>query len=236
MTGILNKARTLVLANIHNLLNKAIEMNSVEALKVYVRDLQDGRNDIREAVAMSHGSIRVIKQDIQNLEAKIEATEKSIKVVLSDGDTSNDRVATNLAVNLVGYKKTLEARKQELESAQSEAAALEKPLSIVETKLREVVNQISRLESLERATKAKEKAVGALEKAEDIVGAAGSVDVDNITRKLQTRAAATDVKLERALEGIEESTTSLEAEVELARIKQDLANKDKEAEQASSFH
>jgi len=229
MAGILEKIRVAVLSNVHILLDKVIDLNSVEALKVYARDLEEARNDMREAAAAEEGNKRVLIKEIQELNTKISTTEKNIKLILSDESEENDHFATKLATQLVGYKNSLKAKTEELEATEKNAAALDKSLSTVENRLTEMVNRLDYLESLERTTKAKEKAAEAVEKASEVVGAGAGVKVDDIERKLEKKAATAGVKLERAMGNIEDAGTSAEAAAEIARIKQEMEKGKKEA-------
>ena len=69
----------------------------------------------------------------------------------------------------------------------------------------EMLRNLNRLESMERAAEAREKAATALKGAAAVVGAGAAASVDNVTVRLKDREAVSQARFDRALASIGES-------------------------------
>lgn len=213
MATIFQKLRTLTLGNIHDLLDKAIDLNSLGSIRQHIRDLETARDELSDQAAVTDASVGVIGSKISNLNIQIATTNGNIDLILSDEDDSNDHLATPLEARLMGFESELESLNEELTSTKATAQALNEAASKVSAKHLEMMGHLRRLESLDRTTKAKERASEALKQAS--VG--DTVSVDNVTERLEQRGAVADSKLKRALGNLSDSVDVGVAAVEAKR-------------------
>lgn len=219
-TGLLQKLRLGVLANANALLDRIIDMNSVEAVKEQVRALEDARDQLKRDCATAEGSRRALQREVLRADGAVTATEENIRVILGDGDPSNDHFAAKLAERLVGVTEDRKATATELEAAKTTATALGSALERVELNLAVMRRQISTLDSLERQSRANEQAASAVERASELVATGAEARVDDVASKLERRTEASRVRLEQAMEGTgTDGGVSPEAAAILARIK-----------------
>lgn len=218
MAGILNKARILFLSNIHQLLDKAIDMNSVAAVQQYVRDVEDALNELSESVAASKGSLNVSQRDQMRLQGEINQLNANIDAILTDGNPANDKFAVKWQTELTSKDQELDLLIQQVEVHQKEFDALSQTRTALENKKNAMVSQIDRLKSLQAMTEAKEQAASSIQQATELTNNLnGGPSVDNVTRRLEQRAATADAALDQAMGSIN-STTGADEAAALAEI------------------
>lgn len=197
MATVFQKLRTLTLSNIHGLLDKAIDLNSVEAIKQHVRDLEAASESIADEAAVAKGGVQSKHKQITELTTQIKTTNENIDLILSDADPSNDNLAEPLEARLIGFEESLKVKQVELEEAEKLAADLSDAATKIEAKHQEMLSSLRRLEAMDHSTKAKEKAASAIKQAGEL--AAGADSVDNVTQRLEERDTVASARLERAL-------------------------------------
>ena len=195
MVGIGEKIRTLTLGNLHDLLDRAIDLNSVGALKQHIRDLEVAKDQITDEAVIAKGQTNALRTEVENLQLQIKTTDENIDLILGDSDPTNDAVAETLEARLIGYEEKLKEKRDELRTADETSIALWESAQRLTAKHTEMLGNLRRIESTDRATRAKERATGALKQA----AKTGEVSVDNIQSRMQERATVADSRFERAL-------------------------------------
>ncbi len=199
MATLFKKFRTFALSNLHTLLDKAIDLNSIGAVKQHIRDLEEAKEEIADEAAIAKGRVSAADKETAALQAKIAATNENIDAILNDGDASNDHLAEKLDVRLQGYEATLQGNQEEYAALKQTAEALAQATERLATKHAEMMRNLKRLEQLERAAAAKTKAAEALNAAAKVTAGAGQVSVDNIENRLREKSTVADAKFERAM-------------------------------------
>lgn len=195
MATVGEKVRTIVLGNLHELLDKTIDLNSTGAIKQHIRDLETARDKITDEAAIAKGRLLTLQSEIRDLNVQISTTNENIELFIGDGDPSNDQLAETLEARLIGFEKKLADKKEALAAETTTSTALEEASSRLRAKHAEMVEILRKLESIERTTRAKETAAAALRQASKT----GEVSVDNVTQRLRQREIVANARFERAL-------------------------------------
>lgn len=212
MAGVLAKLRTLTLSNVHALLDATIDLNSLEAVKQHVRDLQDERDKMVSAAGEAEGHVRSTSTEIAVLETKIKDTGANIDLILGDGDASNDHLAERLDLRLQEIEAELEAKREELADLTKIAGELNNVAEQLAAKHRRMMEQLRKLQTLDRTAAIKERATAALRAAG--TGGVDRADVDNVERRIRERSDRAGAQFDRAMDDTRE-----EADVDVAAIK-----------------
>src|SRR5215831_5815299 len=114
MAGLLEKVRIGVLAQAHNLLDQLIDLNSPQAVKQYIRDLENSISGIENDAAEAAGHVTTTDREVHKLMGQIESYDHAIDAILTSNDPSANDKARELQVKLNGYKQQLEAKQTEL--------------------------------------------------------------------------------------------------------------------------
>ncbi len=224
MASLFDKIRIFTVSNLHQLLDAAIDLNSVAACKQYVRDLEEGKNKIRDQAAAARGRLGQSQAAVATLEHQIQTDIEHAQLLLDDDDTSNDADAQRLMEGVVTKTELVETKKSQYATDKQVADALGDAVRKITAKHAEMVTNVRRLEALEQQTKAQEQATGALQAAGKIASGADGVSIDNVEQRLRDRAAASNERFKDAMSdvsggSVQESVTSAKAKQMIAAMK-----------------
>src|SRR3989344_5452236 len=104
MASLFEKIRTVVLANAHQLLDAAIDLNSVAAVKQHIRDLEGAIDQMEEAVIEANGNRTTVKRQLNDKRSQIAELNQNIDFIVGDGDESNDHLALPMEARLQGLE------------------------------------------------------------------------------------------------------------------------------------
>ena len=68
MATILEKAQTLISANLHAMLDRALKANSLAVLDEYIRQVQENLESLEDAAATVGGQVRTLKRKTTEFE------------------------------------------------------------------------------------------------------------------------------------------------------------------------
>jgi phage shock protein A len=199
MAGLFQKARVAALSSAHGLLDKIIDLNSVGAVKQYVRDLESALEDLQDAAATEAGHLRTAQRDSLQIQSQMKELNQNIDFILSDSNPANDYLAKPLEARLIGLEQRNNAKTEEITSTQQSSQALNEAASTLQTKYQNMVEQLQRLEAMDTAAKAKENAAQAIRNAGRMGSAGGTVSVDDISDRIQRRSDVADAKFQQAM-------------------------------------
>jgi len=197
MAGLFEKARIAALSTAHSLLDKVVDLNSIGAVKQYVRDLESALEDLEDASAAAAGHVRTIKREAEQLKAQIKELNQNIDFILMDGKPENDHLATPMEAKLIGLEQRISTKDEEIVTGQKTAQALAEAVSTLRTRYQNMVQQVQRLEAMDKAAKAKENAVSAIRQAGKITSTGSDVSIDAVADRIQRRADIADAKFEQ---------------------------------------
>jgi phage shock protein A len=199
MAGLLQKARIAALSSAHALLDKVVDLNSIGAVKQYVRDLENALEDLEDASAAAAGHVRTVQRDADQIRSQMKELNQNIDFILGDNKPDNDYLATPMEARLIGLEQRLGTKDEEIATGQKTAQALGEAVSTLRTKYQIMVEQVQRLEAMDMSTKAKEGAVDAIRQAGKITSAGSDVSIDAVADRIQRRADVADARFERAM-------------------------------------
>src|SRR5215471_7336837 len=114
MAGLLEKVRIGFLAQAHTVLDKFIDLNSPQAVREYIRELESSIEGIENDVAEAAGHVTTTDREVHKLMGQIESYDDAIDAILSSNDPSANDKARELQVKLNGFKQQLEAKQAEI--------------------------------------------------------------------------------------------------------------------------
>ena len=199
MAGLFQKARIAALSTAHALLDKVVDLNSIGAVKQYLRDLENALEDLEDASAVAAGHVRTVQRDADQIRHQITELNQNIDFILSDNKPDNDSLATPLEARLIGLEQRIGTKDEEIAAGQKTSQALVEAVSTLRTRYQNMVQQVQRLEAMDMASKAKESAVKAIRQAGQIASVGGDVSIDAVADRIQRRSDVADARFERAL-------------------------------------
>jgi phage shock protein A len=207
MAGLFQKARIAALSAAHTLMDKVVDLNSIGAVKQYVRDLENALEDLEDASAAAAGHVRTVQRDADQIQYQIKELNQNIDFILSDNKPDNDVLAAPLEARLIGLEQRMSTKAEEISTGQKTSQALLEAVSTLRTRYQNMVEQVIRLEAMDKATKAKESAVEAIRQAGQIASAGADVSIDAVADRIQRRADVADARFERAMGEMNDQVT-----------------------------
>ena len=201
-----SKARVLALSVAHSLLDKGIDLNSVEAVKQNIRDFETSVETLESAQATHRGLLRGLVRDLNELTNKRTGLNEQIDSLLTDNDPNNDHHAATLEAELMGVEPILADKEEEERDMTGTIDTMGKTLSSMKAVLTTRKSQLSRLTSMQHAAGAKESAATAMRQAKDRMSTGVDASVDSTAARIQKRYDIADEQLKSASEGFTSAT------------------------------
>lgn len=217
MATLLEKTQTLISANLHAMLDKALQANSLAVLDEYIRQAQDSLDDLEDAAATVGGQVKTLKRKMDEFEKKAQELDDQIDMLLQ---RRKDDLAVAAQRKMNNVRDMAQEYRAQHERQQQEYKQLLDARLKLEAKLTEIRQERQQLQALLELAKAKEVTTKTLRSLDDLAGV-GDADIariaDGIRARLdkasvqsEMRASRLDDQMDQLLE-TDEIQTQLEA-------------------------
>lgn len=183
MASILEKAQTLISANMHDMLDRALQSNSIAVLKQYTRDAEQNLRELEDAAATIGGEVKSMERKYLEYKKKADQFDRNIDTFLMQGKPDLARAAQaelNTARTLQEqYHEQWVRQKREYDSLLNARLKLQAKLQTIRQEQRE-------MEALLQLAKSKEKTVKAIKSLDDLTGV-GDADIARIGESIRAR-------------------------------------------------
>ncbi|MBN1933016.1 MAG: PspA/IM30 family protein [Anaerolineae bacterium] len=207
MATLLEKTQTLISANLHSMLDKALQANSLAVLDEYIRQAQDSLDDLEDAAATVGGQVKTLKRKTDEFEKKAQELDNQIDMLLQRG---KDDLAVAAQRKMNNVRDMAQQYREQHERQQQEYKQLLDARLKLEAKLTEIRQERQQLQALLELAKAKEVTTKTLHSLDDLAGV-GDADIariadgirarlDKASTQSEMRAARLDDQMDQLLE------------------------------------
>ena len=222
MATLLEKAQTLIQANLHQMVDKALEKNSVAVLKQYIRDAEKNLDDLEDATATVGGEVKTMERKYNEFKKKGDQLDRNIDALLMQGKTELARAAQN---ELNSVRRMQEQYHDQWVRQQREYDALKNARIKLQAKLVTIRQEQKELEALMRLAKSKETTVKAIKSLDDLMGV-GDADIarlgDSIRSRLDKATAYSEMYADRLDNQMDDVLGATELDLQLEERKRRL--------------
>jgi phage shock protein A len=183
MASLLDKVSTLLSANLHALVNKALQSNSIAVFDEYIRQVEDQMDRLTDAAATIGGQMKGIQRAQADQEEKAGELDKAVDAFLQEGNDSAAAAAQN---RLNSSRALTDTYRGQLEKIQAEYQIMLEAKVKLESRLETMKTQRSELISLLELAKSKEIAAKSM-KTLDALKGVGNSDVARIAGSIYAR-------------------------------------------------
>lgn len=183
MASLLEKTQTLIQANLHSMVDKALEANSVAVMKQYIRDAEKNLDDLEDAAATVGGEVKTLERKYNEYKKKGDQLDKNIDMLLMQGKSDLARAAQN---ELNSARRLQEQYHEQWVRQQREYEALLNARLKLEAKLQTIRQEQKELEALMQLAKSKEATVKAIKSLDDLAGV-GDADIARLGESIRSR-------------------------------------------------
>ena len=207
MASLLEKVSTLISANLHALVDQALQSNSLAVIDQYIRQVENHLEDLDDAAATVGGEVKSIKRKLHDLEQKEDELDRAIDAFLMEG---NEETAVAAQSKLNSTARLVETYQEQAARLEVEYQKLLDAKVKLEARLATMKQQRQELQALMELAKSKETAVRAMKGLDDLMGS-GDTDIsrmaqsiyarlDKATTASEMRAASLDEQIDQVLD------------------------------------
>ncbi len=197
MASLLEKTQTLIKANLHEMVDQALQANSSAVLKQYIRDAEKNLDELEDATATVGGEVKSLERKYKEYKKKGDQLDRNIDMLLMQGKTDLARAAQD---ELNSVRRMQESYQEQWVRQQREYEALKNARLKLEARLRTIRQEQKELEALLRLAESKERTVKAIKSLDDLEGI-GDADIarlgDSIRARLDKASAYSEMYADR---------------------------------------
>jgi phage shock protein A len=183
MSSLLEKTQTLIQANLHAMVDRALEQNSVAVMRQYIRDAENNLRELERAAATVGGEVRTLERKYNEYKRKADQADRNIDTLLMQGKTDLARAAQN---ELNTNRRLQEQYHEQWVRQEKEYETLLNARLKLQAKLQTIRREQREMESLLQLAKSKEKTVKAIKSLDDLMGV-GDTDIARLGESIRGR-------------------------------------------------
>jgi len=222
MASLLEKTQTLISANLHDMVDKALEANSAAVMRQYIRDAEDNLDQLEDAAATVGGEVKTLERKYKEYKKKGDQLDRNIDALLMQDKTELARAAQtelNTSRRLQEqYHEQWVRQEREYESLLNARLKLQAKLTTIRQEERE-------LEALLELAKSKEATVKAIKSLDDLDGI-GDSDIarlgESIRGRLDKASAHSEMYASRLDTQMDDALGKAEIDIQLEERKRRL--------------
>jgi phage shock protein A len=183
MASLMQKIDTLIKANLHALVDRALKSNSLAVVDQYIRQVEDNLEDLEDATATVGGQVKTLKRKMEEFEAKSAELDRNIDLFLKQG---KEELALAAQSKLNSTQRMVDSYREQWDRQQQEYRTLSDARLKLEAKLSTIRQEREELQALLQLAKAKEITTRAIKSLDDLVGT-GDTDVARMAESIRGR-------------------------------------------------
>jgi phage shock protein A len=183
MATLLEKTQTLISANLHQMVDRALEANSVAVLKEYTRQAERNLQELEDAAATVGGEVKTLERRYKEYKKKGDELDRNIDTLVMQGKTDLARAAQ---LELNSTRRLQEQYHEQWVQQEREYEALLNARLKLQAKLVTIRQEQKELEALLELAKSKEATVKAIKSLDDLAGV-GDSDMARIGDSIRSR-------------------------------------------------
>lgn len=203
MASLLEKVSTLISANLHYMIDQALQSNSPAVIDQYIRQVETNLADLEDAAATVGGEVKSIKRRLNDQEQRHTELDRAVDAFLTEG---NNGAAVAAQSQLNSTARLVETYREQVQRQESEFRKLLDAKVKLEARLSTMKQQREELQALLDLAKSKETTVKAMKSLDDLMGS-GDSDIRRIADSIHNR-------LDKASTASEMRATSLDEQMD----------------------
>jgi phage shock protein A len=186
------KIDTLIKANLHAMVDKALDSNSVAVLDEYIRQAENNLDDLEDALVTVKGQVKTLQRKYETLKAEADALDRDIDRLLSLG---KEELAIAAQSQYNSKIDLAEEYRVQYERQKVEADKLADARLKLESRLRTIKQEREHVIGLLELAKTKEIAAKSMKSLGDLEGV-GDSDISRVADKIRARLDRADAEVE----------------------------------------
>jgi phage shock protein A len=222
MASLVQKFRTLISANLHYLVDKALQSQSLSVLDEYIRKMTQQMRELYASIETVAGNIKTVQRRFEELKGRAEELNAAVDVFLVE-----DKKAQALAAQsrLNATREMMDTYRHEYQRLSAGYKTLDDVYVKLEARFLMVKQEREELEHLLNLAKSRERLSKTIRSLDDLTGE-GDADVarvaEGIRQRLDEAEAHNEILLGSLDRQLEDALSSVEIEAQLEERRQRL--------------
>ena len=202
MATLLEKVSTLISANLHALVDQALQSNSLAVIDQYIRQVEDQLENLEDAAAAVGGEVRSIRRKLEEHQKKVAELDRAVDALLVAG---NETTAAAAQSHLNSTRQLVETYQSQLGRHEGEFQSLLDARTRLQARYAVMKQQREELQALLELARSKEMVIRTVKDLDGMLGM-GDSDLGRIAQSIHAR-------LDKANAASEIRTTSLDEQI-----------------------
>ncbi len=221
MASLLERVGTLISANVHWLVTRAMKANSMAVVDEYIRRVEDNLEALEDAAATVGGEVKTLQRKHTEYQAKAEELDRNIDLFLKQG---KEQLAVAAQSRYNTFKRLADSYREQYEAQEIEFQKLLDAKLKLEAKLTEIRQERVELQAKLELAKSKELTHKAVEGVAGVTSADEGLAAmrEEIQKRLDKAAAQGEIDASRLdnqmAEVLEEHTINAQLEERKRRL------------------
>lgn len=226
MTSLLDKVNTLISANLHAIVDRALESNNLKVMDEYIRQAERNLDALEDSAATVGGSVKTLKRKYDEFSEKVEKLDRDIDLLLTKNKSD---LAMAAQADLNSKKQLAQEYYEQWQSQETEFKRMMDAKLKLEAKLTTIRQEREHLKALLELAEAKKITTKTIRSLDDLAGT-GDADIKRIGDQIRERLDRVDAEAEmvsaRLQNQVDEAIgmTELEQQLEQRRARLGLSN------------
>jgi phage shock protein A len=200
MASLLDKVQTLIKANLHALVDSALQANSMAVIDQYIRDVDNNLDALEDAAATVGGQVKTLQRKHDDYVKQQQELDHNIDLFLGQGKDDLARAAQS---KLNSVKTMADTYAAQLDREQKEYQSLLDARLKLQAKLTTIKQQREEMAALLELAKAKEVTNKTIKSLDDLAGT-GDTDVSRMAESIRTRLDKASAQSEVTASGLDQ--------------------------------
>ncbi len=226
MVSLLQKINTLISANLHGLVDRALEGNSLTVMDQYIRDVERNLEALEDSAATVGGTVRTLKRKYEEFANQAEKLDRDIDTLIMKGKDDLAAAAQaelNTKQQLAqDYYEQWQAQQKQYQQMLDMRVKLESRMATIKQERERLRSLLELMESKKQMTKTIKK----IDKIATVDDAEISSLAEQIRQRIDTEDARQEIASMRLAEDIEQAVGGNEIELQLEERKRRLLGQD----------
>jgi len=226
MPSLLQKINTLFSANLHGLVDRALEGNSLHVMDQHIRDVESNLEALEDSAATVGGTVRTLKRKYEEFANQAEKLDRDIDTLIMKG---KDTLAAQAQAELNTKQGLAQDYYEQWQAQESQYRQMLDMRLKLEGRVTTIKQERERLRALLELMESKKQMTKTIKKLDDVANI-DDADISNIAEQIRQRIDREDARTEiasmRLQEEVEEAVGSNQVELQLDERKRRLGMSD----------
>lgn len=198
--SLFEKINTLINANLHAIVDRALETNSVQVMDEYIRQVERNLDALEDSAATVGGTVKTLKRKYEEFASAAEKLDRDIDTLIVKG--KNDLAAAAQAE----YNTKQQLSQEYYQQWQDQEGQYKKMLDMrlkLESRLTSIKQQREQLRALIELAEAKKVTTKTIKSLDDL-SSVGDSEINALTDSIRQRLDQEDARLDMAVGNLEE--------------------------------